>query len=241
MTKYVLITRHPADCAGLQRRLAPHGWAVRPYPVIRLSEVNDAEGWRNVHGLLEDWGESLWLVMASPRAPARLAQQAAERGLDDLMALPIAVVGDATAAAAAKAGLPARLVGPGTAMGLAKDLMSYIEPEAPVVYVCGQDHRPELIEALEAAGNRVHPLIVYQMQPTPPRELPPLGPDLEAVVLTSPRAARLYLEAIGGKPLPLPHWAIGPTTQHAAAGMGIECRIPQKPTMESLSEELCRI
>jgi uroporphyrinogen-III synthase len=60
------------------------------------------------------------------------------------------------------------------------------------------------------------------------------------VVLTSPRAARLYLEAAGGQPLPLPHWALGETTRDAAAALGIDCRVPASPTMESLAEELCR-
>jgi uroporphyrinogen-III synthase len=240
MTKYLLITRHPADCAGLQRLLEPHGWGVRPYPVLRVEDLDDAEGWRTANELFADWPESLWLVFASPRAPERFSQQATERGLDSMLSLPIAAIGDATAAAVARAGMHVRLVGPGNAMGLAKDLMGYLDPQSPVVYVCGQDRRPELADALEAAGNRVHPLVVYHMRPTPPRELPPLGPDLAAVALTSPRSAQLYLESVGGQPLPLPHWAIGPTTQHESAGLGIVCQIPPKPTIESLAEELCR-
>ena len=95
-------------------------------------------------------------------------------------------------------------------------------------------------EALAEAGHPVHPVVVYSMRATPPRELPPLGPNLEAVILTSPRAARLYLDAVGGKPLPLQHWALGPTTRDAAGGLGIECAIPSEPTMYSLAEELCQ-
>jgi uroporphyrinogen-III synthase len=240
MTQYALITRHPAECGGLQKQLSPHGWGVLPYPVLRVEDVSDVEGWRDANALLEDWGDSLWVVMASPRAPERLVQQARERALDRLLSLSMAVVGDATAAAAAKAGLRVEVVGPGTGMGLARDLLTFLEPQSPVVLVCGKERRPEFAEALEAAGHQVYPLEVYRMQPTPTRELPPLGSDLGAVVLTSPRAARLYLEAVGGKPLPLPHWALGPTTQHAATALGIECRIPPKPSFKSLAEELCR-
>jgi uroporphyrinogen-III synthase len=240
VTRYALITRHPADCAGLQKLLAPYGWDVRPYPVLRVEDEDDAEGWRNANLMVEDWGDSLWLVMASPRAPERLAQQARERALDRLLALRIAVVGDATAAAAARAGLRVDLVGPGTGIGLAKDLLSYLDPQTPVLLACGRERRGEFAEALESAGHQVHPLVVYRMEATPVRELPPLGPDLAAVILTSPRSARLYLDAVGGKPLPLPHWALGPTTDHAATALGIECRTPAKPTFESLVEELCR-
>jgi uroporphyrinogen-III synthase len=60
--------------------------------------------------------------------------------------------------------------------------------------------------------------------------------------MTSPRAARLYLEAVGGRPLPLPHWALGSTTRDAALALGIaDCRAPVSPTIASLAEELCRI
>jgi uroporphyrinogen-III synthase len=150
------------------------------------------------------------------------------------------VVGDATAVAAARAKLHVELVGPGTAAGLARDLLPLLDLDAPVVFACGKDHRPELPETLGAAGHRVQPLVVYAMRPTPPRELPPPGPDLAAVLLTSPRSARLYLDSMGGHPLPLPHWALGPTTQQAAAAVGIDCRIPRIPDFESLVEELCR-
>jgi uroporphyrinogen-III synthase len=110
-----------------------------------------------------------------------------------------------------------------------------------VIFACGHHRRPELPDALEAAGHRVIPVVVYRMEPTPQRELPPLGPSLDAVVLTSPRAAELYLQGVGGMALPCPHWALGPTTRDAAAALGIDCRIPQQPTMESLAEDLCTI
>ena len=240
MTRYALVTRHQDECADLQRLLEQHGCGLRPYPVMRISDVSDVEGWRTAHSLLEDWGERLWLTIASPRVPARLAQLARERGLDRLLALPIAVVGDATAAAAARAGLRIDLIGPGTGIGLARDLMSVLEPQNPLLLAGGRERRPEFAEALESAGHRVYPLVVYQMDPTPASELPPPGSDLAAVILTSPRAATLYVGALGGRPLPVPHWALGATTQQAATHLGIECRTSSRPTFESLVEELCR-
>ena len=70
---------------------------------------------------------------------------------------------------------------------------------------------------MEAAGHTVVPRGRLSDGADPARELPPLGPSLEAVIVTSPRAARLYLEGVGGLPLPCPHWALGPTTRDAAA------------------------
>ena len=71
-----------------------------------------------------------------------------------------------------------------------------------MVFACGRDRRPELPTILGEAGHSVLSVVVYRMVATPPRELPPLGSSLEAVVLTSPRAASLYLEGVGGMPLP---------------------------------------
>ena len=240
MSRAVLVTRHPSDCVELQRLLDPAGIKVRPYPVLRIEEFDDLDGWRTVLALLARPDIRPWLVMSSPRAPQRLIRFARHHGAKHLLDCSVAVVGDATAEAAAEAGLGVDHVGPGGGAGLAEQLIERLDPGCPVILACGKERRHELPMALEEAGHPVHPVVVYSMRATPPRELPPLGPNLEAVILTSPRAARLYLEAVGGKPLPLQHWALGPTTGDAARGMGIDCAIPPKPTMISLAEELCQ-
>jgi uroporphyrinogen-III synthase len=239
LNRFVLITRHPADCGELQALLDPCDLTLRPYPVLRLQKVADHEGWREVMNRPSGDNHGSWLVMASPRAPAPFVAGCRERGAEHLLRLPVAVVGKATAHAAKTAGLTVEFVGPGTGRGLADDLLELLPDGNPVVFVCGHDHRPELPTTLGDAGHEVLRLVVYRMDPTPPMELPPLGPSLNAVILTSPRAAALYLEGVGGQPLPCPHWALGPTTRDAAAGLGIECQIPKETTLESLAEELC--
>jgi uroporphyrinogen-III synthase len=239
VSRYVLITRHPAECAELQERLSKCGLTVRPYPVLRIADVDDDPGWRELEsgrGL-----DEAWLVVTSPRAPARFARLCRERGTQHLLELPTAAIGPGTAEAAASAGLAVALVGPGTGTGLARQLDERTGGPTTFILACGYHRRPELPRALEAAGHHVLPVVVYRMDPTPPRELPPLGPSLEAVVLTSPRAAELYLRGVGGLPLPCQHWALGPTTQQAASALGIHCNTPGEPTMESLAEELCTI
>lgn len=240
MTRAVLVTRHPAECGRLAELLRPAGITVRPFPVLRLDDVEDGAGWKAVRRLLDD-GASPWVTLTSPRAPERLVRGARRRELEAVLEWPIAVVGEGTAEAAIDAGLSPAIVGPGSGVGLAGLLLPRLAPETPVVLACGEDRRPELPDALTAAGHPVQPLVLYAMRRTPERELPPLGPGLEAVVVTSPRAARFYLEAVGGRPLPLPHVALGPTTRDAAAALGIDCRVPSEPTIESLAEELCRI
>lgn len=240
MTRHLLVTRHPDECRELAARLAPAGWTVRPFPVLRLEEIEDAEGWSAAAAWEASELRRAWLVVASPRGPRRFVRRAEELGLRRLLDLPTAAVGDATAEAARGADLRVELVGPGTGAGLAELLLPQLSPGARVLFACGWHRRPELPDRLAAAGHPVQPVVVYRMQPTPPRELPPLGARLDAVVLTSPRAARYYLEGVGGLPLPCQHWALGPTTRDAAASLGIHCLTPPEPNLESLAEELCR-
>jgi len=237
---FVLITRHPAECSELQSALDPCGLKLRPFPVLRLADVHDDEGWDWVVDPHTDLLKDAWLVMASPRAPERFAAESRRRGIDSLLELPVASVGKGTAASAQIAGFRVELVGPGTGVGLAEQLIDVVNEPTTFVFACGRDRRPELPHALAEAGHRVLPVVVYRMDPTPPRELPPLGSSLDGVVLTSPRAAQLYLDGVGGLPLPCRHWALGPTTRAAAAAIGIDCSIPLEPTFESLAEELCK-
>jgi len=238
--KYVLITRHPADCTELQTLLDPCGLTLRPYPVLRLDDVDDDAGWRELVACATGPRPPSWLVMASPRAASRFAGACRDHGSAHLLELPAAVVGPGTARSAEEAGSKVELVGPGDGRGLARKLVERLEGPTSIVFPCGRDHRPELPRILAEGGHSVLPVVVYRMDPTPSRELPPLGPSLDAVVLTSPRAATYYLEGVGGHPLPCPHWALGPTTRKAADALGIDCRIPPEPTMKSLAEELCR-
>ncbi len=240
MSRFVLITRHPSDCRELQTLLEPCGLKLRPYPVLRLADVHDEDGWREVSNRLPELGEGSWIVMASPRAATRFVTESRRRGVESVLDHPTAAVGASTAAAATEAGLRVEHVGPGDGAGLARSLVERADRPSTFVLACGRDRRPELQRMLEDAGHDVLPVVVYRMDPTPPRELPPLGPSLEAVVLTSPRAAELYLAGVGGLPLPCRHWALGPTTRNAAAAIGIECHIPPAPNFESLAEELCK-
>jgi uroporphyrinogen-III synthase len=236
MSRYVLITRHPSDCTELQSLLDPCGITLRPYPVLRLEDVDDTQGWPAAAAI----EPPAWLVLASPRAPQRFVDRCHQHDATHLISLPSAAVGTSTADAAEEAGLGVELIGPGTGRGLADALIDRLQAPTQVIFACGRDRRPELPNALEAAGHTVVPVEVYRMDPTPPRELPPLGPSLDAVVLTSPRSASLYLDGVGGMPLPCRHWALGPTTQQAAAAIGIDCLIPPEPSIKSLAEELCK-
>lgn len=239
MTRRVLVTRTADGCGELQAMLAPSGLEVAPYPVLRFAEVSDDPGWDEVLAEIAP-GDSAWLVFASPRAARPFVRQADARGGDHLRRLPVATVGRGTAAAVRAAGLDVDLVGPGTGAGLAAALLERFSSRERIVFPAGRDRRPEMPEILASAGHRVLPVVVYRMDETPREELPRLPPGLEAVVLTSPRAARLYANGVGARRPSCTHWALGPTTRAAAARLGIDCRIPDEPDLTSLVEELCR-
>ena len=240
MSRFVLITRHRSDCGELQALIESCGLKLKPYPVLRLAPFSDDEGWRKALAAIRGSKDVAWVILASPRAADPFVHACRERGADDFLDLPVAVVGEGTARSAIEAGLKVEEIGPGTGTGLAGQLVARLSSATSIVFACGREHRPEMPDTLAAAGHTVLPVVVYGMDATPTRELPPVGPNLEAVVLTSPRAAALYLEGVGGRPLSCPHWALGPTTRDAAAAIGIKCAIPRKPNFENLAEELCR-
>ncbi|MCG6964698.1 MAG: uroporphyrinogen-III synthase [Acidobacteria bacterium] len=244
MTRHVLITRNREDCKRLQELVSGCDLLIRAYPVLRFETVDDPAGWQAVlHSGALDAGPSTparRLLLASPRAPRALVDQAHRHDADQVLTWPAEAVGPGTAGAARDAGLSVEITGPGIGEDLGRLLADRLEQPTIFLFACGKDRRRELTDTLTEAGHTVLPVVVYRMRQTPPRELPPLGPRVDAVVLTSPRAARFYLESIGGRPLTCPHWALGPTTRDAAGALGIDCRIPPRPDLESLAEELCK-
>ena len=103
MNRYVLITRHPADCGEIRQLLRPHDIEVRPFPVLRLEEIDPPRGLRSAVEAVPT-GHPGWLLLASPRAARPFVDQANRRGARHLLDLAVAAVGRTTAAAAATRG-----------------------------------------------------------------------------------------------------------------------------------------
>lgn len=239
MKAWVLVTRAAQDVAELTPGL-PEGLELFAYPVLRLVPWEEPERWEEVRQRLND----LELVaVTSPRTPEPLKAQAVSRGMEDrLLRLPAAAVGEATAAACRKVGLAVVLVGTHGGAALAREIAQRLVPPAGILFPCGREHREELPAALQSLGFSVLPLPVYAMEATPQEELPPLPetPPL-AVVCTSPRAARLYWLATGGRWAEIPHLAWGPTTAQELETLGVKPQVLGKPNPQSLKEALCQI
>ena len=244
MIRRVLVTRTAEDCRHLQELVAESDIVIEPWPGLRFEPVEAAKEWRGAVGELafaSNRGQDVRLLLASPRAPQPLCEQAPRHGGEPILGLPVAAVGRATARAAVEAGLRVALTGPGTGEGLAAELVAHLKAPALFVFACGIDHRRELPDALRGAGHSVIELEVYRMIRLEPSALPVAAEEISVVVLTSPRSTSYYVENLGGRPLDCLHIALGPTTRDAARALGIECRIPARPEMEALAEELCTI
>lgn len=239
MSRRVLITRCAEDCVELEKLLAGAEISIVPYPVLRFEAIKSTKSWKNLLALLsEGRAEAMerWLLLASPRAARPLAEQISGFGAATLLVFKLATVGKTTARAAQQRGFRVSLTGKGTGAALAAELLARLDQPALFVFACGEDHRKELPEALMQAGHEVMLLPVYRMLRLPPAPLP--EGRIDAVVLTSPRSARYYLENLGGHPPRCPHIALGPTTASAWRRLGFECSIPPRPEMDSLAEAL---
>ncbi len=244
MTRRVLITRVAKDCHLLQKLVAECDVRIEPYPVLRFEGMEAAGEWSRVVGKLaaaRDRGQESWLLLASPRAPRPLCEQALRHHGQSVLGLPVATVGRTTARVAEEAGLRVDLIGGGTGAALADELSERFREPVVFVFACAEEHRPELPETLRSAGHEVVLLPVYRMRRLSSGELSQVPDAVDAVVLTSPRSTRYYVENLGGRPLDCLHIALGPTTAEAAREYGIQCRIPARPEMEALAEELCTI
>ena len=144
-------------------------------------------------------------VILSSAAAVRLAGQQA----DSLKALPAHAVGEATAAAARAAGWPDVAVGPGTMQALLDRL-----PGGAYLHLAGAD----LTHVTVPPSLSLSRVTVYE---TPLLPLPAL-PDVDAVLLHSPRTARQFArewDRLGGRRAHVRLLAISQATL-AAAGSG---------------------
>jgi uroporphyrinogen-III synthase len=178
----VLLTRPRADSESLARELIHHGHAVMIDPMLRIVPVPPI----------------------APPAPARYrgviltSAQAARHAPVTSLGLPAFAVGEATARAARAAGFKGVIAAQGDARSLAQELAASAGDDArPFLHLCGAEVREGTAEAFAEAGIAAERCVVYRAVPSAAlsaRTRTAMTKDLiDAVVLFSPRTARIFL------------------------------------------------
>jgi uroporphyrinogen-III synthase len=193
----ILVVRPEPGAAATAARVRALGHDAVVQPLL----VTEALDWQLPAGLPDA------VILTSAAALRHAGPQAAA-----LMGLPALCVGAATAAAARAAGWQLAQAGPGTLQALLDAAAA--GPHRHLLHVAGEDRTPARVPPeLTIATTIVYRAVL--------RPLPAL-PDVEGVLLHSPRTAR-HLAAewdrLGGNRGALAVYAISPATL-AAAGTG---------------------
>jgi uroporphyrinogen-III synthase len=128
---------------------------------------------------------------------ANAVRAASSALLEGLLSVPMLTVGPQSASAARRAGFTDVAEAGGNAEGLATYIVSNRNSGAgPILYLSGQEQAADFAGLLGRSGFMVTRLVLYDAQPA--QALPPGIRDAEAVVLYSPRSARIWT-ALAGK------------------------------------------
>lgn len=222
----VLNTRDEAADGPLSRALTAAGLVPLACSVVETRPSPMPERLAHAVATLSSYG---WLIVSSARGVGALAAAGLTtwpRGLRS------AAVGPATARALVAVGAdPAPIVGIGEG---ADALWSTLAAEAwagvRVLVVTTTGGRVVVEDALRRAGALVDVVEAYHVAPRPAEAIRAAWAtaDADAVVVTSPRAAAVLVEAIGAEPLQagVSVIAIGATTHDALRELGIAAHVP---------------
>jgi uroporphyrinogen-III synthase len=181
----VLVTRPRERAVELARELERRGDTPLIEPLLAIEPVA---------GVVPAVDGVQALVLSSAHAVPALSAAA--------KALPVFAVGDATAAAARRAGCGAVISAGGAAPDLARSIAARCDAGAGALLHLSGEHVTEgLAEALAAAGFALRRQVVYRAAAAPalsPATVEALAArQIEAVLLFSPRTARIFVELIG--------------------------------------------
>lgn len=181
---HILVTRPELDAAETAAQLAALGLGVSVAPLLQVEFLDADVSLDGVQAIVATSRNAL-------RALARSAQFEAAK------ALPIAVVGRASARQARELGWREVIAGDGGARELLPLVVARLMPDAGrVLYVSGEEVAFDLATALEAEGFTVTRQIVYRTADA--AELPGdvvagiRGGVIDATLMMSPRSARAF-------------------------------------------------
>ena len=144
----VVLTRSSEDAAATAARLAALGFTPRFAPAVSISPTGAGPPDRDFDALIAT-SAAAFTVLPSERYAK-------------LVSLPLYVVGERTAEAAARVGLSApRAIAPGAAT-LAALICDKLPQNSRALYLAGRDRMSGIEEALTAAGHRLTVCEIYE-------------------------------------------------------------------------------
>jgi uroporphyrinogen-III synthase len=230
---HLLVTRPEPNAGELKARLEVMGHRATLCPLLEIDLTP---------GKALDLGGVQALVATSRNAIRSLAQSEA---LERARALPIFVVGPATAAEACAAGFTRIVEGPAAA----RDLVSLIADKASpangaLLHLSGDTLAFDLGSALGQAGFELREEVVYRTRPI--ERLEPAAADairtgaLDGVILMSPRTASVFANVVSGAGLADPARRLTYFCMSDAVAQGLErlgpvdTRVARRPNTEEV-------
>jgi uroporphyrinogen-III synthase len=221
----VLITRPREDGEALAARLAEAGHQAVLAPLLRT---------RWFDGPALELAGIAAILVTSANGVRALVRRTARRDL------PLFAVGPQTAEEARAAGFARVENADGDAMALADAVPRWLAPDAgTLLHACGAEGAATLSDALRARGYAIRREILYAVEAL---ELPPQAAaalaegTIDAVLLFSPRSARIFDAQSAGLPLAkVTALCISPATAAALpANRFAAIRVAARPNQASL-------
>ena len=226
----LLVTRAAREAGETARQLRERGHEVLVAPVLEMRAAGAFVPTEPFDAVLVTSGQALRVLTQGQ--------------VNRISRLPLWVVGSRTAAVALGRGLPAPAVVAEDVAKLAASLREAGDSFRNVLYLAGQDRKPDLESACEAMGLTVRTAVLYEALAAQELSVEAraalISGSLDGVLHFSRRSAALFLtladeaslgDRIGGR---LIHWCLSAEVARPLVARGLQTRIAQKPDAAAL-------
>ncbi|MGK2922802.1 MAG: uroporphyrinogen-III synthase [Methyloceanibacter sp.] len=228
----VLVTRPEPDARGEADALRARGYEPVLAPLLEIEFLK---------GVPLDLDGAQAVVITSRNALRALADHPQR---EEVAALPLFAVGEATAWAGRQFGFSEVTIGPGTGAGLPPIIRREVHPEkGPLVHIGAEKVAFDLQGALEEDGFELRRVVLYRSHPVeilPDAVVADLASgEISRVLLLSPRTARTFARlaqhhGVVTETKDLVCYCLSKAIAEAVAPLGFTVRVPQHAREEDL-------
>ena len=226
----LLVTRAAREAGETARQLRERGHEVLVSPVLEMRAAGAFVPTDPFDAVLVTSGQALRVLTQGQ--------------VNRISRRPLWVVGARTAAVALSRGLPAPAVVAEDVAKLAASLREAGDSFRNVLYLAGQDRKPDLESACEAMGLSVKTAVLYEAlaadELSAEGRAALLAGSLDGVLHFSRRSAALFLALADAANLsdrigaPVIHWCLSGDVARPLAARGLTTRVAQKPDAAAL-------